>query len=533
MNTLLNTYMFRYPKIFGLIVLVVSFCIGCFTVSSLKEQYRLKSRTELDFRAGVFKDKFEEIIRGSHVAAKSIAFLVEKDLLGDQFEEVAERILARTPGLYGLQLLRKSVIEYTYPIKDNEVILGYDLAKRKNHVLSLDITEEREDMYFEGPFILKQGFSGIVGRNPIFVGDSLWGFSAVIIKSDELIKHLGLDESGNYDGFMYQIVNSRENQVVESLFETQPHDSYDNDLVISTKLGDWLLTVTATLDYTWFYIGYGLVSVIALLFGLLSWYLTALPAILQSKIRKRTIDLVSATTKLQESSGVLKRKDEEIERFSFVTSHHLKEPLRIIEIHISRYKRILNKKKEYLTPDELLVLNVITEQTHRLKLIIGDLSRLLSIPNVPNKLLNAGLKVIVSNILNDLLPDSEEVVCEAEVEDVPVPKEILELIVYELVSNSLKFKKSNEPLRLFISGKITGKNYVLSVQDNGRGIQADYLEIIFNLFSRLNQQENTGTGIGLAIVLKCVESIKGKVKCMSSLNVGSTFEITFPMQSFS
>lgn len=468
------------------------------------------------------------MIRGAHVATKSIAFLIEKGQLEENFNEAASRLLKQTPGIYGLQLVQDAVIVHTFPLEENEMVLGYDLSAKKPHVLSLEIAEDREDIYFEGPFLLKQGFLGIVGRYPIILADSLWGFSAVVIKCEELRDFLGLSISGENDGFIYQIVNSAELGNDTPLFEhVEPVDGEQGEL-ISGSIDDWNFWVYKEVDKTWFFIGIAVIAILSLLIGLLAWHLVRLPQLLQEKIRKRTIALVSATEQLRENSGRLEKQDEEIERLSFVASHHLQEPMRLIEIYVSRYVREMAKKKEALTTEELLLIKEITEQSKKLKLIISDLSQLLSVPSLHADSETQGLKLIIQKILNHRLPKLDSGNVHANIEDIDVPRVLFELIVHHMIDNAIKFKHPNRELILTIEGRINDHNYSLSFKDNGVGIQEAYIPLIFDVFSKLNH-DCPGNGIGLAIVSKCVQQINGTVHCSSSLESGTSFMIHFPL----
>ena len=116
-------------------------------------------------------------------------------------------------------------------------------------------------------------------------------------------------------------------------------------------------------------------------------------------------------------------------------------------------------------------------------------------------------------------------------------------LLYNLISNSIKFAKSNETPVVKLFCKITEASelnseklipnmtyYHLSISDNGIGFKSDYKEKIFEIFQRLHgREEYSGTGIGLAIVKKIVDNHGGIITAEGELNVGATFNIYLPL----
>lgn len=108
----------------------------------------------------------------------------------------------------------------------------------------------------------------------------------------------------------------------------------------------------------------------------------------------------------------------------------------------------------------------------------------------------------------------------------------LRRVFQNLISNAIKFRKDEEPLKIHISAYKSedGKEYVININDNGIGIEEQYFERIFTIFQRLHTRDvYKGTGIGLSIVKRIIERHGGHIWVESEYNKGSTFYFTIPV----
>ncbi len=105
----------------------------------------------------------------------------------------------------------------------------------------------------------------------------------------------------------------------------------------------------------------------------------------------------------------------------------------------------------------------------------------------------------------------------------------IEQVFMNLVSNAIKFRRADEPLRIHVGARRMDGFWEFAVADNGIGIEAEYLDRIFVIFQRLHTKDQyPGTGIGLAIVKRIVDRHGGKVRVESTPGDGSTFLFTLP-----
>ena len=100
-------------------------------------------------------------------------------------------------------------------------------------------------------------------------------------------------------------------------------------------------------------------------------------------------------------------------------------------------------------------------------------------------------------------------------------------LLQNLVGNAIKYR-SDDPPRIHVSAERREADWLFSVQDNGIGIAPEYAQRDFQIFKRLHGQDYPGTGIGLAICQRIVESYGGRIWVESSIGQGSRFFFTIP-----
>ena len=104
-------------------------------------------------------------------------------------------------------------------------------------------------------------------------------------------------------------------------------------------------------------------------------------------------------------------------------------------------------------------------------------------------------------------------------------------ILYNLISNALKYRSKSRPLKIHVQTKLEDEMIILSVEDNGLGIDLSRnAEKIFGLYNRFHGKTIDGKGIGLNLVKVQAESLGGKAEVESTVNVGSKFKIYFPLE---
>ena len=224
----------------------------------------------------------------------------------------------------------------------------------------------------------------------------------------------------------------------------------------------------------------------------------------------------------------LARSNEDLEQFAYAASHDLQEPLRAI----AGFTKLLARRyRNQSDPDpDNLVARTINAAT-RMQAAINDLLAYSRVGRDVEAIEPADTGAIVDQVIDDLGASIEEtgaVVTHDSLPTVMVDKSLLGQVYGNLIGNAIKFH-GQEPPRVHVSAELAGKEWVLSVRDNGMGIDSQYAERIFVIFQRLHtREEYPGTGIGLAICKKAVERVGGRIWVDSKPGAGSTFYFTVP-----
>ena len=230
---------------------------------------------------------------------------------------------------------------------------------------------------------------------------------------------------------------------------------------------------------------------------------------------------------LTQHAKELARSNEELEQFAYVASHDLQEPLRMVTGFLTQFKRkyynvVDDKGKDYLY--------FALEGSQQMKQIIQDLLEYSRVGRIEDR----RESIALNEVVNDISKIYRKVIQEKKViircEDLPVisaPKGAVRQIFQNLISNGIKYQKPGNIAEINVSVRETDSHYQFSVQDNGIGISPEYFEQIFIVFKRLNKKaEYPGTGMGLAITKKIVESLGGTIHVESEKGKGSIFYFT-------
>jgi len=220
--------------------------------------------------------------------------------------------------------------------------------------------------------------------------------------------------------------------------------------------------------------------------------------------------------------------NEELERFAYVCSHDLQEPLRMV--------RSFSEKLQEHIADDLKndakgqkYFNFVTDGASRAQTLITDILAYSSISSDTQILERVNIESLINVIRTNMLANQE--VNKGKITFEPLPElqgnktQLLQLF-QNLINNGMKYQKPEQIPHVHISAEDAGEHWTFIVKDNGIGMEERHFKKIFEVFQRLHRRSQfAGTGVGLSICKKVAERHGGTIWVNSKKGFGSTFYI--------
>jgi PAS domain S-box-containing protein len=226
----------------------------------------------------------------------------------------------------------------------------------------------------------------------------------------------------------------------------------------------------------------------------------------------------------------LRRANEDLEQFAFSASHDLQEPLRSIKI----YSELLaTRHGETINGEAQKFLTYVRNGATRMEMLVRDLLTYTQV----TKIESPGETTDANEALNSALANLAGAVSESGAKitadplpSLPVHGMHLQQIFQNLIGNAIKYRDPERQPVVHVAIERQDGHWIFAVSDNGIGIDPEYKENIFGLFKRLhNNDEYSGTGIGLAICQRIVDRYHGRIWVESEPGRGSTFRFKLPV----
>ena len=230
--------------------------------------------------------------------------------------------------------------------------------------------------------------------------------------------------------------------------------------------------------------------------------------------------------KLNENMKKLAQSNKELEQFAYITSHDLREPLRMITSFLQLLER---RYKDQLDQDANEFIGFAVNGAKRLDTMTKDLLQYSQITHKKGEIVPVNFEHVLEHTLTNLKVQIEE--NNAIITHDPLPtingdEELKIQLFQNIIGNAIKYRSQKTP-KIHISATKEKNQYLFNIKDNGIGISSKHLERIFTIFQRLHtQEEYEGTGIGLAIAQKIIHQQGGQIWVESELGKGTTFYFT-------
>jgi len=262
--------------------------------------------------------------------------------------------------------------------------------------------------------------------------------------------------------------------------------------------------------------------------------LNFIPDVFEEKVRGVVIMGIDLTErienekKLEKKNFELLRINNDLDNFIYTASHDLKAPIINMEALVDI---IFEGSRKSKSEEQQSLIEMIKTSIERLKVTIEELTE---ISRIQRGVHDAAEDISFKAIINDFKQDYREQIRKDNVtftEDLQIAlihfsKKNLRSIIYNLLSNAIKYKSERDPVIIIKTERLEEGKVMLSVRDNGLGLDERQQGKLFQMFKRLHTHVE-GTGVGLYIVKKMIENTGGRIEVESELNKGSTFKIFF------
>lgn len=231
---------------------------------------------------------------------------------------------------------------------------------------------------------------------------------------------------------------------------------------------------------------------------------------------------------LEQTIADLETSNERLEQFAYAASHDLQEPLRMVSSYL---QLIESRYGDELDEDGKEFLEFAVNGAERMRSMINGLLQYSRVEIRGDPFDPVDLETVLENVRDDLQMQISE--SQAEITTEPLPRvhgddDQLRQVFQNLLTNAIQYS-GEEPPSIHVSAERNGTEWIVSVQDEGIGIDPEDTERIFDVFDRLHSpEEYDGSGIGLAVCQRIIERHDGEIWAESEPGEGSTFSFTLP-----
>ncbi len=250
--------------------------------------------------------------------------------------------------------------------------------------------------------------------------------------------------------------------------------------------------------------------------------------ILKSKV-KVYLDLFRQREQILQLNATLRQSNEELERFAYVCSHDMQEPVRMMNTYAGflaedAMDRLDEPSRDYV--------RYIRENAVRMQKMIRDILNFSRVGREEIRFESVDCQVILNEVLEefaDVVARKQAQITASVLPTIETSPTLIRVLLQNLIGNALKFQDGKTLPRIDITARPQGTMWRFDIMDNGIGIDPAFAGRIFTIFQRLHREDDfPGTGIGLSTCRKFTRLCGGDVTFASKPGEGSTFTFTLP-----
>ena len=480
----------------------------------------------------------------SRVEAQLRQYLAESKLMenlieagyeveGDKFEIISQMMQDENDVIEAHELAKNGIVNQVYPMEENEGVLGLNLFKNADRKKEAYLAKRTGEYTIAGPCELVQGGNGALLFDPVNLVDengqrTFWGLSVLVLDWEKFLKEIELERLETAD-YNYQIwkrdLYSGEKIVIAENMETLP----ERTLEVACKVPNdtWYFEIVPVEGWT---------SKVQLVSGYLIALLLAILAAAGywQAIMRRYKDVIHAQ-EMEESARKAQGANDSKTRFLFNMSHDIRTPMNaiigfsdLLERHIDEREKAVDYIHKIRESSDFL-LSLINSVLEMARIESGKVELKKEVCCVP-EVMESLSAVFETSIREKKL----EYRCNVKVvhEYVMGDETKLREIFLNVISNAVKYTPEGGRISLDVNEIQTDQKetatFVITLQDTGIGMSADYLPHIFEEFTREHTSTESrvvGTGLGLPIVKSLVELMGGTIQVESAQNKGTKIVI--------
>lgn len=454
----------------------------------------------------------------------------EHTISDEQFNQLASYMKKNKNVIEAYELAPNGIIEKAYPLKGNEKVIGMNTLELPERQKEANIARKSGEYTIAGPYELKQGGTGALLFDPIYINDGnekkFWGFSILVLNWDAFLEELEVDklEDATYHFKVWKEGNNGKHVTIMSC----GHSSLNHTLSVACEVP----------NDTWYFEIVPFQGWIPMSYKIFGSIVSVLVAILLSMgywqiILRREKEAVYAK-QIEKVATEAQHANQAKTRFLFNMSHDIRTPMnaiigytQLLENNLDNKKQVLDYISKLKSSSTILLslINYILEMTQiesgklDLKKEIGDLDDLVKNINVVVEPLIKEKKLHYSYHLEI---KHHHIICD---------KTKLREIVLNILSNAIKYTPEGGNIELLIQ-EISFENnkvkYHFIIIDNVIGMKEDFLPHIFEEFARektSTESKVPGVGLGLPIVKSLIDMMNGTIQVESKSNKGTKFTV--------